>query len=109
MTPQQRAEKISAYFEMNYPVGPRNWYSECLPYLAAQIEEAEREAKKVSIQEAVDLYMEKTGKYLIEKSKAEAYEDAAKIAENIPTNTEQEWNGVRKAMNAIRQRAKELK
>lgn len=55
MTAVDRARSITCYFEMKYPVGPNNWYSECEPYLAEQIKLAEQAAYERGLKETLGI------------------------------------------------------
>ncbi len=70
MTLEERAEKIALHLNLD-PKAP--WVSKYLPSVAAEI--------RAAVEEAVTIERDKCD-FLHKNMKAEAYEDAAKIAEN---------------------------
>lgn len=74
------AKKITCHFETHYSIGPKNWYSQCEPYLARQIELAQKEAYEKGVKETLGIQtsVAEMEQEAYEKGFAEGIEEAAR-------------------------------
>lgn len=92
MTPEGRAKKITIFVEDHMSVGPLKWYSECEPFILAEIRAAVEEEREQNM-----IYARVQNRL----GKAEAFDEAAKIADRQDQNA---WG----IAQEIRARAKEI-
>ena len=114
MTPTPRsveaAKRITVYCENNYPVGPKNWYSEIEPLIASEIEKCVQESYEEGRRSNAQ-WMEQKNKEWREIGRKEGLEDSLKVIRLIETNhfNDHFRNGFYSACSQIGQNIQSLK